>query len=109
RQICPVLKGQEPNRGTLVARRERVERDFRFQIRANDAVSDWYEVTVLPPPVLVPLDGRPSPQVRLDYPNYTGLTPYDLPDGSGNIEAVAGTPVRPPAPPPPPPPPPPIL
>src|SRR5262249_15237674 len=31
------------------------------------------------------------PQVRLYYPPYTGLSPQSLPDGTGNIDAVAGT------------------
>jgi hypothetical protein len=48
-------------------------------------------VAVVPPPVLVPLDGRPSPQLRLEFPAYTDLPPTDLPDGSGVIECVAGT------------------
>jgi hypothetical protein len=91
KQVCPILPGKEPHTGTWMARRDRVERSFRFQVRANDAVSDWYEVAVLPPPVLVPLDGRVSPLVHLEYPAYTDLPPQDLPDGSGNIEAVAGT------------------
>lgn len=77
--------------GNLNARLERVERSFRFQVQANDAVSDWYSVVVQPPPVLVPLNGRPSPQVRLRYPDYTDLAIQDLPDGSGNIEAIVGT------------------
>jgi hypothetical protein len=80
-----------PGSGILLVRRERVERSFRFQVRANDAVSDWQEVAVLPPPVLVPLDGRPSPQVHLTYPHYTDLLAQDLPYGSGNVEAVVGT------------------
>jgi hypothetical protein len=91
KQACPILPGKEPHSGTWMARRDRVERSFRFQVQANDAVSDWQEVAVLPPPVLAPLDGRVSPLVHLDYPAYTDLPPHDLPDGSGNIEAVAGT------------------
>ncbi len=91
RQPANILPGKEPYTGSLVLRRERVEKSFRFQVKANDAVSGWHEVAVLPPPVLVPLDGRPSPQVHLDYPAYTDLPAQDLPDGSGNIEAVAGT------------------
>jgi hypothetical protein len=75
----------------MLARLERVERHFRFQVHANDAVSDWYAVAVDPPPVLVPLDGRPSPQVRLQYPAYTDRPAQDLPDGTGNVEAVTGT------------------
>lgn len=69
----------------------RVQRSLVFQVRANDAVSEEYLVRVLPPPLLAPLDGRASPQVRLVYPSYTDLPPLDLPDGTGNVEAVAGT------------------
>jgi hypothetical protein len=82
--------------GVLTARLEagRVQRDFRFQVRANDAVSVWQAVTVLPPPQLVPLAGRPSPQVWLRFPEYTGLPAVELPDGTSSIEAAAGTHVR---------------
>jgi hypothetical protein len=69
----------------------RIPRDFQFRVRANDADTGWQSVRVLPPPVLVPLDGRPSPQLHLDFPRYTDLQPVDLPDGSGVIECVAGT------------------
>ncbi|HZT82574.1 MAG TPA: hypothetical protein VFA26_20260, partial [Gemmataceae bacterium] len=93
---CDVAHGEEPRTGRLATRLEpnRVQRSFSFQVRANDAVSKWHAVKVLPPPHLVPLAGRPSPQVRLTYPAYTGLKPQALPDGTGNAEAVAGTVVR---------------
>jgi hypothetical protein len=91
KQAYNLLHDADPNVGILSARVERVDHAFRFQVEANDSVSEWYEVEVLPPPVLVPLDGRPSPQVTLHYPAYTDLPDLDLPDGSGNIEAVAGT------------------
>lgn len=82
-----------PNAAELTARIEptRIPRDFEFRVRANDADSGWQKVHVLPPPVFAPLDGRPSPQIHLDYPAYTDLPPADLPDGSGVIECVAGT------------------
>jgi hypothetical protein len=91
KQAYNLLRNADPNIAILAGRLDRVDRAFRFQVQANDAISDWYEVEVLPPPVLVPLDGRPSPQVRLHYPAYTDLPDLDLPDGSGNIDAVAGT------------------
>jgi hypothetical protein len=94
RQTCPVLADKDGRSGSLVARRERVDHSFRFRVRANDAVSTWREVAVLPPPALAPLEGRPSPLVSLRYPAYTDLPAQDLPDGSGNVEAVAGTLVR---------------
>ncbi len=69
----------------------RVPRDFDFRVLANDAETDWVRVTVAPAPRLVPLEGRPSPLVRLTYPAYTDLPPAVLPDGTGVVEAVAGT------------------
>jgi hypothetical protein len=69
----------------------RVQGPFRFQVRANDAVSPWQDVEVLPPPQIVALHGRASPQIHLRYPTYTDLPEQDLPDGTNLIEAVAGT------------------
>jgi len=65
--------------------------NFQFRIRANDADTDWQTVTVVPPPRLVPLDGRASPQVHIDPPQYTGQPATDLPDGTTIIEAPLGT------------------
>src|SRR5262249_58220512 len=69
----------------------RIPRTFRYQVNANDAVTEWRTVKVVPPPQLVPIDGRPSPLVRLDFPTYTDLHPLELPDGGGHIEGVTGT------------------
>lgn len=91
RQNCPVRRDKGTSAGSLLIRLDRVERNFRFQVSANDAVSAWHHVRVPPPPLLVPLNGRPSPQVRLRYPAYTDLLAQDLPDGTGNVEAIAGT------------------
>jgi hypothetical protein len=69
--------------------------DFQFQVKANDALSAWYSVKVLPPPSLVALDSKPSPQLQLSYPAYTGLpSPETLSPGTGNFDAVAGTAAR---------------
>jgi hypothetical protein len=95
-QTWLVSAAESLDRGTLAARVEasRISRNFRVRLRANDADSGWLEVLVLPPPELTPLDGRPSPQIRLEYPRYTDLAPRQLPDGGGNVEAVTGTVVR---------------
>jgi hypothetical protein len=93
-QSYTMLPGEgTPNAAELTARIEptRIPRDFEFRVRANDADSGWQAVHVLPPPVLVPLDGRPSPQIHLDYPAYTDLQAAEQPDGSSVIECVAGT------------------
>ncbi|HZZ82589.1 MAG TPA: hypothetical protein VFE62_29085, partial [Gemmataceae bacterium] len=73
----------------------RVERNFRFHVKANDALSPEYLVEVLPPPSLVALDGKPSPLLTLTYPAYTDLpSPEALSPGIGNIDAVVGTAVQ---------------
>jgi hypothetical protein len=73
-------------------------RDFRFRVRAGDAVSPpeegtWHSVELRHPPSLAPLGGKPSPQMVLFYPAYTDLeSPHKLSPGSGNINnAPAGT------------------
>jgi hypothetical protein len=69
----------------------RVQRTFRYLVSANDANTGWRRVQVSVPPHLAPLDGRPSPQIRLAYPNYTDLQPSELPDGAGAMQVVFGT------------------
>jgi hypothetical protein len=90
---CEVKFSDNPGRGSFTARLEsaRVQNDFRFCVQANDATSTWREVSVRPPPLLVPLGGRPSPQITLRPPAYTDLPIQPLPDGTCSIEAVAGT------------------
>ena len=63
-------------------------------MQANDAETSWKSVRVLTPPQMASLDGRPSPQVHLDFPRYTDLPARDLPDGGGSIDCIAGTIVR---------------
>ena len=90
---CKVVKGKDHKTGSLTAlfRPGQMSRSFRFQVKANDALSDWYPVVVAPAPTLAHLDGRSTPQIRLFFPRYTGLEAQSLPDGTGNINAVAGT------------------
>jgi hypothetical protein len=92
-QSSEITPGGDTQPARFVARLDpsRVQHDFRFQVQANDAISPWYEVAVLPPPQLVPLAGRPSPQIALDYPPYTDLPAQALPDGTSSIETPAGT------------------
>jgi hypothetical protein len=92
-QTFPIRRESETS-GQVVMRLSsaQVQKSFKFQVRANDFLSDPFEVVVLPPPVLTLLDGKPSPQLRLYFPAYTDLpSPQDLSPGTGNIEAIAGT------------------
>ncbi|MGL6074130.1 MAG: hypothetical protein ACRC8S_08215 [Fimbriiglobus sp.] len=69
----------------------RVPRSFTYRVLAGDAMSSWQAVEVAPPPTLVPIGDRPSPQIDLTFPRYTDLAPTMLPDGSAVVEAVNGT------------------
>jgi hypothetical protein len=92
-QLVKILKEHE-DEGKLLLRlsEAQVQRSFEFQVKANDATSRWYKIAVEPPPTLGLLDGKPSPQVRLDYPAYTDLpSPRFLQPGIGHIEAITGT------------------
>src|SRR5262249_20945146 len=60
--------------------------------------SEVFNVEVLPPPVLVAINGQPSPQIQLHFPVYTDLpSPQTQTPGAGNVEAVTGTSVTLPA------------
>ncbi len=88
------VKPDGPKKGALALRLEpgKVQRTFHFQVRANDDVSQEYEVQVLPPPVLTSLGKLPSPQLQFTFPGYTGLpSPQVQTPGVGNIDAPAGT------------------
>lgn len=88
----------EPNRKEVelvaVLEPHRIPTSFKFQIRANDAVTPWHTVVLAPPPKLVPLDGRPSPQMQVTAPAYLDERANQPPDGNGVVEGVHGTRVR---------------
>jgi hypothetical protein len=69
----------------------RVPRNFEFRLQIHDADTGWQSVTVSPPPRLVPLDGRPSPHMKLSFPAYTDLQEQELTDGSAVIDGPSGT------------------
>src|SRR5579864_4383445 len=87
---------RKEDKGRFVAHLEpsKITRSFRFRVHINDADSGWREVQVLPPPELAPLDGRPSPQIRLEYPRYSDLPPKQLPDGASSFETYIATSVH---------------
>jgi hypothetical protein len=69
----------------------RLPASFAFRVTANDADTGWQRVEVVPPPRLVPVDGRASPLFRVTPPAYTGLPQVDLPDGATALEIPAGS------------------
>ena len=95
KQLPPGVAGGEPV-AVVTARLDpsRVPQTFEFRVRANDADTGWRAVAVVPPPRLVPLDGRASPQLRVAPPAYTGLVPVDLPDGAAVVEVPVGTTIQ---------------
>jgi hypothetical protein len=92
--FLPVIADESA--GTFGVRIEpnRVPRTFRYQVRANDAATSWRTVPVYVPPELADRDGRPSPQVHLAFPKYTGQAAIDLPDGGFSVDGVTGTTVQ---------------
>ena len=82
-----------PKAAVVSTRQDAVQWSGTFQVRvtAGDGDTGWQSVTIVPPPRLVPLDGRASPQVHVAPPEYTGLKPTDLPDGATVIEVPTGT------------------
>jgi hypothetical protein len=58
---------------------------FRYRIHAGDALSKYFAVTVVPPPVVKRLE------VRYEYPAYTMREARTEPDSAGEIKAVIGT------------------
>jgi len=98
REVFKIVPEESRKAGRLTAPLDmsRQERNFRFRVRAHDAVDPpregtWHQVTVSQPPRLASLDGLPSPQIHLEYPAYTDKAPQTLSPGVGRIEAVAGT------------------
>lgn len=88
------LKREGDREGRLVTQLDpdKVQRTFWFRVMANDAETVEYKVEVLPPPRLVPFKGEESPQVELEFPEYTNLPArIKLTPGTGNVEAVLGT------------------
>ena len=73
---------------------QRFGQSYQFRIRANDCITPWHSVTVVPPPQFLTLQGRPSPQFRVTPPPYTGLSAMDLPDGAAVLEIPVGSLLR---------------
>jgi hypothetical protein len=59
--------------------------DFRYRVRAGEALTRYYYVTVAAPPAVTGID------IRYDYPPYTHLKPLVQSSAAGDISAVVGT------------------
>jgi hypothetical protein len=82
--------------GSLIVRIEgsRIVRSMRIRLQVNDADTGWLEIHVSHPPDFAPIEGKPSPQIRLEYPAYTDLPARQLPFGATSWDAVVGTTVQ---------------
>ncbi len=61
-----------------------VDEDFAYRVRAGAALSEFFEVEAVPPPVVE------SRTIRCEFPAYTGLPPRES-ESDGEIRAVAHT------------------
>jgi hypothetical protein len=82
----PLVVGNDPNSfsAAVVSTKidpNRLPNSFTFRIVSNDADTDWQKVEVVPPPRLIPIDGRASPRFWVVPPAYTGLPSRELPEG----------------------------
>lgn len=72
----------------------RLPTSFAFRLASNDCETEWQSVEVAPPPRLIDLEGRSSPQFHVTPPAYIGLPALNLPDGAVVLEIPVGTAVR---------------
>src|SRR5262249_2794287 len=98
-EAYPLSAGADPKHpgAAVVSARidpARLPGPFSFRVASNDFETDWEKVDVVPPPRLRPLEGRPSAQVHITPPAYTGLPAMDLPDGAAVLEIPVGSVVR---------------
>ncbi len=87
--------GSTPDTGpvnvTARLQADRVAKDCEIRVVANDGDTEWLTVAVVTPPKLAYRDGRPAPQLHIEFPDYTDLPPLTLPDGASVVDAVPGT------------------
>ncbi len=62
-----------------------VEMNFRYRIQADDAITKYYMVTVVTPPVIESLD------LKVDYPEYSCLPQKVEVNSSGTVSALSGS------------------
>ncbi|MGB2753545.1 MAG: DUF4175 family protein, partial [Phycisphaerae bacterium] len=65
-----------------------VNESFRYRIRAGDALTRYYSVTVVQPPAIARIEAR------YEYPAYIGRPPAEGEAPAGKLSAPAGTAVR---------------
>ena len=58
---------------------------FQYRVHAGEALTQYFDVTVVPPPAVRQLD------VRYDFPAYLGREPAVEANAPGDLRAVAGT------------------
>lgn len=97
--LVPVKAGSSKRSGSFATMLDVSQKplEFQYRVTSNDGSfpprrGAWHTVAVLPPPAFSELDGLPSPQIRLHYPDYTGLdSPKDLSPGTRHLDMIQGT------------------
>jgi len=62
-----------------------VERNFTYRVQADDAITKYYRVSRLSPPVVESLD------LKIDYPEYSCLPQKVEANSTGTVSALAGS------------------
>jgi hypothetical protein len=83
--MTPVEAGGASGRRSYTAFSDPARKDFRYRVRAGDALTRYFQVTVVPRPEI------DSIYLTYDYPDYTGLESRSEPEATGDISALAGT------------------
>ena len=70
---------------TFVRTFPNVQESFEYRVHAGSALSQYYKVTVVPPPAVEQIS------IRYEFPDYTGLNPVEQVSENGEIVALENT------------------
>ena len=84
-QMKKTVLEEKENMSDFIFTIDSVERNFTYRIEADDAVTRYYKVTAVNPPVIE------KNSLRIDYPEYACTPPRIESDSEGTIAALAGS------------------
>ena len=100
--MVPVKKQMGGRKGTFTVALDVSSKPltFRYRVHGNDGTfpakqGRWHAVEILQPPSFAMLEGLPSPQITLVFPEYTQLpSPLKLSPGVRHLDLIQGTEVQ---------------